>query len=109
LKKEENAPSLDENLFGTIRGAGGGSETNVGCKLVEVMARGDSHATKGRGGMGSIGGGVDGIQIHSNVVCVVGRGMDGVRVTKIWRSTDSGVRGTKRTLEVWAAGALAVS
>jgi len=96
-------------LFGTIRGAGGGSETNVGCKLVEVMARGDSHATKGRGGMGSIGGGVDGIQIHSNVVCVVGRGMDGVRVTKIWRSTDSGVRGTKRTLEVWAAGALAVS
>jgi len=100
LEKEKNGPSLDENLFGTIRGAGGGSETNVGCKLVEVMAGGDGHATKGRGGMGSVGGGVDGIKIHSDVVCVVGGGMDRVRITKIWRCTDSGVSRAKRTLEV---------
>jgi len=58
--------------------------------------------------MGSVGGGVHGSKIHSNVVVIVGGGMDGVRVTKIGRRTDAGVGRAKRTLEVGAARALAV-
>ena len=76
-----NAPSLDKDLFGTIGGTGGGSETNVGSKLIEGMVRRDGHTAKGRGSMGSIG--VDGGKIHSNIVCIVGGGVDRVRVAEV--------------------------
>lgn len=80
-KKGGNAPSLDKDLFGTIGGTGGGSETNVGSKLIEGMVRRDGHTAKGRGSMGSIG--VDGGKIHSNIVCIVGGGVDRVRVAEV--------------------------